>query len=52
LAEKLKSAGVPFVFFTGYDVDMIPPVFADVPRLQKPVELRHVINSLAEVAKR
>ncbi|MCJ2028694.1 PAS domain-containing protein [Methylobacterium sp. J-043] len=48
LAALLRERGVPFVFITGYDEGVIPPDFADVERLQKPVELRRVVNFLAE----
>ncbi|WP_060771806.1 GAF domain-containing protein [Methylobacterium sp. AMS5] len=48
LAALLRERGVPFVFITGYDEGVIPPDFADVERLQKPVELKRVVNFLAE----
>lgn len=48
LAGDLKRDGVPFVFITGYDQEVIPERFADVARLQKPVEFRHVIGALAD----
>ncbi|MDV2984364.1 UNVERIFIED_CONTAM: PAS domain-containing protein [Methylobacteriaceae bacterium AG10] len=48
LAALLRERGVPFVFITGYDEGVIPPDFADVERLQKPVELRRVVHFLAE----
>lgn len=38
LARSLRTASVPFLFFTGYDPGVIPPEFADVPRLEKPVD--------------
>ena len=47
LATLLRERGVPFVFITGYDEGVIPPDFADVERLQKPVELRRVVHFLA-----
>jgi PAS domain S-box-containing protein len=48
LAGDLKRDGVPFVFITGYDQEVIPERFGDVTRLQKPVEFRHVIEAIAE----
>lgn len=39
---------MPFVFITGYDEGVIPPDFADVERLQKPVELKRVVQFVAE----
>lgn len=47
LAGVLDREGVPFVFITGYDEDLIPSEFAAVPRLQKPVNLRDVVSALA-----
>ena len=49
LPETLKRRGVAFVFVTGYDEQMIPPDFATTPRLQKPVDLRQIVRTLAEV---
>ncbi len=37
LARTLRMRGVPFLFFTGYDLDAIPAEFAGVSRLEKPV---------------
>lgn len=48
LAALLRERGVPFVFITGYDEGVIPPDFADVERLQKPVELKRVVQFVAE----
>ena len=48
LAALLRERGVPFVFITGYDEGVIPPDFADVERLQKPVELKRVVHFLAD----
>jgi CheY-like chemotaxis protein len=45
LADRLCSEGVPFLFFTGYDAEVIPPRFADVPRLQKPVDQTRLIDA-------
>ena len=48
LARALTERGIPFVFVTGYEAEAIPPEFADVPRLEKPVELRRIVGSLAQ----
>lgn len=48
LAATLQSSGVPLVFVTGYDQDIIPASFADVTRLQKPVELRQIVAAVAK----
>jgi DNA-binding LytR/AlgR family response regulator len=47
LARMLKDRGIPFVFITGYDETIIPPEFDAVDRLQKPVEFRQIVGSLA-----
>lgn len=41
--------GVPFIFLTGYDPDIIPPELADVPRLQKPVPFRAIAEAVAQL---
>jgi two-component sensor histidine kinase len=38
VAEILSARGVPFVFLTGYDAEMIDGRFGEVPILQKPIE--------------
>lgn len=42
VARALRTRGTPFVFFTGYDASALPPEFADVPRLEKPVDARRL----------
>lgn len=46
LAAHLKARGVPFLFLTGYDTDMMPPDYADVLQLQKPASLLTVVQSV------
>lgn len=46
-ASTLRDAGVPFVFLTGYDEDTIPAEFHDIPRLEKPVDVRLVVMAVA-----
>ncbi|WP_210243732.1 response regulator [Mesorhizobium sp. B1-1-5] len=48
LADSLKDIGVPFVFITGYDQDVIPGRFDDIERLQKPVQLRQVVGAISK----
>lgn len=38
LARALRMRRVPFLFYTGYDHNALPPEFADVERLEKPVD--------------
>jgi DNA-binding response OmpR family regulator len=49
LAGSLKQRGIPFLFVTGYDEEVIPVEFDDVTRLQKPVELRQMIDAISRL---
>ena len=49
VADTLRDRGVPFMFVTGYDDVMIPERFGDVQRLRKPVDLRQVVRSAAQL---
>lgn len=48
VAEALWRRAVPFIFTTGYDTALIPPPFANVPRLIKPLRPETVVAILAE----
>lgn len=52
LAKTLMERNVPFVLITGYDAKMIPEEFQDIARLQKPVTLKQIVNTLGEVLAR
>lgn len=47
LADALKRARVPFVFVTGYDEVLIPERLADVATVQKPADMRAVVQAVA-----
>ncbi|MET7245165.1 PAS domain S-box protein [Methylobacterium sp. EM32] len=49
LAETLKDRGIPFVFTTGYDAEVIPAEFAGVERLEKPFPLRQIVGAVAKL---
>jgi len=49
LAEILLERQIPFVFVTGYDQEVIPQKFAGVERLQKPVQLRQMVDAVARL---
>ena len=49
LADDLRARGVPFFFFTGYDREVIPSRFADVPRLEKPVDTPRLVAAAVAV---
>lgn len=38
VADRLIARGVPVLFVTGYDTAVLPPDYAAVPRLEKPVD--------------
>lgn len=47
LADALKEAGLPFVFYTGYRSIAIPDRFIGVPRIAKPASWRELKIALA-----
>jgi CheY-like chemotaxis protein len=47
LADSLGQRGVPFLFTTGYDEQVIPPGFQQVPRLEKPISMLRLAALLA-----
>jgi CheY-like chemotaxis protein len=47
VADALRARGVPFVFATGYEAWIIPVAYADVPRVDKPVDTRALTHLLA-----
>ena len=49
LAEALKDRGIPFVFTTGYDAEVIPAEFEGVERLEKPLQLRQIVGAVARL---
>ena len=51
IAEALRSQGVPLVFATGYDAWIIPPEHADVPRLEKPIDLAALARAISNSGK-
>lgn len=46
LADTLINRGVPFVFASGYDHDVIPVRFASIPRYEKPVNPETIVKAL------
>lgn len=52
IAQLLTARGIPFIFLTGYDPDVIPPTLADVPRLQKPVSFRTIVDAVGQLSSR
>jgi PAS domain S-box-containing protein len=52
LAEILRDDSIPFVFVTGYEGRVIPAEFAQVPRIEKPAELRRIVRTVAQIVGR
>lgn len=46
VAEALQARGVPVVFATGYDADVMPERFAHNLRLEKPLQARNLAEVL------
>ena len=51
-SRRLVDRGVPVVFLTGYDRQVVPAEFADLAFLQKPAEARRVIEAVRAAAGR
>ena len=47
LARALRARHVPFVFTTGYGESSIDAEFQDVPRWEKPLDVRAVVEDLS-----
>jgi DNA-binding NarL/FixJ family response regulator len=50
IAGALKAKGVPFVFLTGYDDDVIPEEFSGAACLKKPADYRRLIAEVARAS--
>lgn len=51
LADALVERSVPFIFTTGYDTDIIPQRFREIPRIEKPARPARVIREVAAVVR-
>ncbi|WP_296038292.1 HWE histidine kinase domain-containing protein [uncultured Agrobacterium sp.] len=49
IAQMLVKRGIPFIFLTGCDPDLIPEELANIARLQKPIALRDVVEAVSKV---
>lgn len=47
VADALAARGVPFIFASGYDPNVIPAIYANVPQCDKPVNGRVLAKTLA-----
>jgi len=46
VADALRERAIPFVLATGYEQWALPEAYKDVPRCDKPVDLRHLARAL------
>ena len=46
VADVLRERSIPFVLATGYEQWALPEAYKDVPRCEKPVDLRHLARTL------
>ena len=46
VADELRAREIPFIFATSYEPWSIPEAYKDVPRVEKPVNLKQVIAML------
>ena len=49
VADMLAVRGIPCIYATGYDETVIPERYSAAPRIQKPIDPRHVIDTLAKI---
>lgn len=47
VVDALVVRGVPIVLATGYDVGVIPPAHAHLPRCEKPTDARMIAQAMA-----
>lgn len=48
-ARTLRARGVPVLFMTGYDAEVIPPDLADIERLEKPIRPPRLVAAVARL---
>jgi len=52
LADLLAAKGVPIVFLTGYDSEILPPAWRSRPQVVKPITGRELRRTLTEATGR
>ena len=52
VADALLARGVPFVFATGYDQDVVPAGYAGVPRWEKPFDPDRLARALPDLVRK
>jgi len=46
-ADELAARGISFIFATGYDADVIPERYRDIPRWEKPFDAAVLARALS-----
>lgn len=49
LAHALKERGIPFLFLTGYDTEIIPQPFQNIELLEKPTDYHVVVSAIGKL---
>ena len=49
LADRLQALGVSFLFFTGYDEEILPQRFSGVVRLEKPMDDARLLDAIEKL---
>jgi CheY-like chemotaxis protein len=52
LARALASRGIPFIFVTGYEAEILPPDLARVPLLRKPFTEATLVEATVSMCER
>ena len=50
-ARSFRKQGVPFLFMTGYDAEVVPSDLRDIERLEKPVSGIRLVAAVAKTAR-
>ena len=50
VADALKTRGIPYVFATGYGMEMVPEAHRNVPHWEKPFDADALIRALGTLA--
>ena len=49
VAHELRSRGIPFIFISGYDREIVPDEFRDIVLLRKPIDNSAVAAALSHL---
>ena len=49
VADELTRRGIPFVFTTGYDPNVMPEIYRNIARCQKPVRVTAIRDAIGRV---